>query len=301
MEDNNNPLVSVIVATFNSSSTIIETLDSIFHQSYPNVELIVTDDKSTDDTCSLVKRWISEKSNRFHKCILCETLVNTGVSGNFNRGLSLAEGEWIKPFGGDDILFPEYLEKVLSCGKNVDMVATQLYLFKNDKKILEKGTDLSFINRCTSNKVAKYYARIHPFLNVPTLIIKRSVYDRIGFYDERSPFFEDVPFIMSFFKAKLKAFFLDEVLVWYRVGGMSHQVDFEKAFSGNKKLLDVCKLCIYPNLSWYNPIDFLVMIDQLVWSTAIRYKLVLLYKFYCSRYNLLKNINIKLSTYKLNN
>lgn len=288
VSNSNNPLVSIIVATYNSSATIIETLDSIYDQTYNNIELIITDDNSKDNTCDKVSEWLEKKSDRFFCSILCTSSFNTGVSGNLNRGLAKAHGTWIKPLGGDDMLFPNYLDKVLSNAVNVDMVATQLYLFKNEKEIIEKGTDLSFLNNKSSKQIAKYYARIHPFFNVPSLIIRKSVYEKIGLYDERSPYFEDVPFLMNFFKFGLKACFLKDVLVWYRVGGVSHQDDFEKAILGNKRLLDVCRLCIYANLDRFNLIDMLVALDQAIWAFSLTRKKVLLYNLYCSRYNILK-------------
>ncbi len=285
------PVVSVIVATYCSEETIIDTLDSIYNQTYPSIELIVTDDCSKDRTCEKVSIWISEHKERFINCSLILSECNTGVSANFNRGLEVAKGEWIKPFGGDDMLFPDYLVKAIDSGNNVDMVLTQLYLFKNDKEIVDKGNDLSFINKCSSEKISKYYARIHPFFNVPTIIVRRNVYDKIGYYDERSPYFEDVPFLMSFFNVGLKAHFLDEILVWYRVGGVSHQNDFERAFSGNKKLVDVCNVFIYNHLKWYNFIDLLVLIDQNIWKFTIHRKYYFLYKVYFSRYNMLRRFN----------
>lgn len=59
------PLVSVSIITYNSSSTILETLDSIYSQSYQNIELIVSDDCSTDNTVEICKKWIDEHKDRF--------------------------------------------------------------------------------------------------------------------------------------------------------------------------------------------------------------------------------------------
>ena len=61
----NQPLVSVTVITYNSSKTVLETLDSIKAQTYQNLELIVSDDCSTDDTVELCRNWIEQNKERF--------------------------------------------------------------------------------------------------------------------------------------------------------------------------------------------------------------------------------------------
>lgn len=294
------PLVSIIVATYNSADTIIDTLNSINEQTYHNIELIVTDDNSKDKTCDIVSSWIYEHQNRFVSCRLIQSDVNTGVSANFNRGLKVAKGEWIKPFGGDDILFPNYVDTFLQNSSDADMLLSSLFLFKNDKDIINNGNDLSFVNKQPSERIAKYYARIHPFFNVPTIMVKRVTFDIIGYYDEGSPYFEDVPFIMKFFKANLKAKYIDDVLVWYRVGGMSHQDSFEKGFRNNQKLADVCERYLNVNLKWSNPIDFIVLLNQKLFSYSVNNNCRRLYRILCSRYNFISIISQTLSLKSLN-
>ena len=63
--DVNNPLVSIIVVTYNSSLYVRETLESAKRQSYRNLELIVTDDASKDDTVKICREWIENNKNRF--------------------------------------------------------------------------------------------------------------------------------------------------------------------------------------------------------------------------------------------
>ena len=60
-----NPLVSAVIITYNSAKYVIETLDSIKAQTYQNIELIVSDDCSTDETTTLVKEWLEKNGNRF--------------------------------------------------------------------------------------------------------------------------------------------------------------------------------------------------------------------------------------------
>lgn len=61
----NKPLVSIVVTTYNSSKYVLETLESVKAQTYKNIELIISDDYSLDNTVEICKKWITENSDRF--------------------------------------------------------------------------------------------------------------------------------------------------------------------------------------------------------------------------------------------
>lgn len=114
----NEPLVSVVVLTYNSSKTIEDTLDSIYKQTYPNIELVISDDASKDNTREVCQEWIDKFKGRFSNVFLSENTSNVGVTQNLANGVSLAHGEWIKPIAGDDLLkseccsvFVDYVKK----------------------------------------------------------------------------------------------------------------------------------------------------------------------------------------------
>ena len=91
-----NPLITIITTTLNSSKTISETFESIFAQEYNNLELIVIDGGSSDDTIKIIKNndkkidyWLSERDN--------------GIYDAFNKGLNLAKGDYIGFVNSDDL------------------------------------------------------------------------------------------------------------------------------------------------------------------------------------------------------
>ena len=98
------PLVSIIVVTYNSSKYILETLESAKDQTYKNIELIVTDDSSKDNTVELCKEWMQKNSARFVRTEVITVPQNSGIAANCNRGVNAAEGTWVKFIAGDDIL-----------------------------------------------------------------------------------------------------------------------------------------------------------------------------------------------------
>ena len=107
------PLVSVVVVTYNSSQTILQTLESVRMQDYEKIELIISDDNSSDNTVAVCEEWINNHSNRFVKSKIITTSNNTGVTGNVNRGWRSCCGEWVKIFGGDDLFLPHAISAVM--------------------------------------------------------------------------------------------------------------------------------------------------------------------------------------------
>jgi len=103
-------LITVVVVAYNSSSFIIEALDSVYNQTWRKIELIVTDDCSNDNTVELCHSWMDIHKSRFVRIKMVTSEKNTGVSGNANRGLYSANGEWIKFIGADDALKPTCIE-----------------------------------------------------------------------------------------------------------------------------------------------------------------------------------------------
>ena len=87
-----NDLVSIVVITYNSSKYVLETLESAKAQTYQNIELIITDDCSTDNTVAVCKEWLEKNEDRFVKAELVTSPCNTGVPANLNRGVKKAQG-----------------------------------------------------------------------------------------------------------------------------------------------------------------------------------------------------------------
>jgi glycosyltransferase involved in cell wall biosynthesis len=97
------PKVSVIVPIYNQAQFIRETVDSVLSQNYDNLELVLSDDGSTDGTSELLREYQAWDPQRV-KVIAAER--NTGIAGAFNRGLDAHTGQYIAWLGGDDVMLP---------------------------------------------------------------------------------------------------------------------------------------------------------------------------------------------------
>lgn len=88
-----NPLVSIIVITYNSAKYVLETLESARAQTYQNIELIISDDGSQDDTIVICENWFLENRDRFYDTQLITVEHNSGIPANCIRGVRALHGE----------------------------------------------------------------------------------------------------------------------------------------------------------------------------------------------------------------
>ncbi len=211
-------LVSVVVITFNSSKYILDTLESVKAQTYKNIELIISDDCSTDDTYEVCKKWLEDNACSFIRTTLTQTDQNGGISYNYNHGLKFAIGEWVKYIAGDDKLkqnciqaFVESEEirifKLLICGtmpfhdnngiiKPLKRRLLKSELFPNNARTQEKN-------------IVKYGT----YIEGPTLFIHRKTLLAMGGFDNKYPFIEDYPLYMKFLKNGYAVGLIEECLI----------------------------------------------------------------------------------------
>ena len=221
-------LVSVIISTYNSEAFIIETLESILHQSWKEIELIVTDDASTDDTVTICRRWLEDKSRRFTGVQVITSEINTGVSANANRGLKAASGEWVKFIGSDDTLLPGCLEEnmhFIAENPNIRILFSRIDIYNDNfspvnylettpageittDSILWPGRDAG-----SQYRMLLVADRIH---FSPSVFLHRDLIVSLGGFDERFRLLEDYPLWLIITKNGHKLYFMDKVTVNYR-------------------------------------------------------------------------------------
>lgn len=238
-------LVSVAVITYNSSKYVLETLDSIKEQTYQNIELIVSDDCSTDNTVELCRNWIEHNNDRFVRTEILTVEKNTGVAGNLNRAEVSCRGEWVKGIAGDDILMPNCVQ---DCMDYVKEHPDAIWLFgrceafgTNDKRCKEIDAifDYSFFSK---TKEEQLHQLIFKGNCVPatTAFYHRERIKAIGVKnDERIPFIEDWPKWINLINAGVHFEFIDKIIVRYRVSESSLSTTSERplTFRQSKALL----------------------------------------------------------------
>lgn len=221
------PLVSVSVITYNSSKYVIETLDSIKNQTYQNIELIVSDDCSTDNTVELCRNWIEENKDRFVRTELLTVEKNTGVSANCNRAKEACKGEWVKGIAGDDLLVPECVE---ICVNYIKEHPETIYLFGRQNafgadeercKQVNEVFDYTFFDLTIEEQLHKLIFDRNCIPATAAFYNKRRFEETGVKNDERIPLLEDWPKWINLLKVGVRFEFVDKVLVKYRIGGIS--------------------------------------------------------------------------------
>ena len=167
----NKPLVSIALCLYNGEKFIKEQLDSIINQSYTNIEIVIVDDMSTDNSVEIVKAYLSLAKIRFY-----ENESNLGFIKNFEKCLSLCNGEYIALSDQDDIWLPEKIEKLINqIGFNyliysdsllIDVAGNSLQAKITDRRHFYRGDDpRPFIfSNCVSGHAILIKKSLVPFI-----------------------------------------------------------------------------------------------------------------------------------------
>ena len=235
----NEILVSVIVATYNSSATVNETLNSIKEQTYRNIELIITDDGSSDSTIDICREWLNLNGRFFTNYKLITVESNTGLPANCNRGLCAAKGEWIKYIAGDDTLKRECIEiniKYISENIEVEILQTNadLYMDVFEESNFRSTLPVDFKRFFDLKDGKTQYAflkNIGYALCTPAVFLKKIIIENVGGFDERFRLMEDLPLWLNLTKSGKRFYYYPVSTVNYR----SHDKSVSR---GGKKYMD---------------------------------------------------------------
>ena len=222
MVDENNPLVSVCVVTYNSEDFVIETLESVKAQSYKNIELIVSDDCSIDNTIQRCEEWIKLYGDSFINAVVISTKENSGVSCNCNNAISYVKGNWIKFIAGDDLLLPNCIQDNVSFVKDnleADVVFSDYdyFISKNSSTGFRKSRtckpEESFFSKDKAEQLNILLAN-NP-LPSPTEFVRAKVYKENP-YNELFKYMEDTPMWVKLSLAGYEFRYLNKKTVLYR-------------------------------------------------------------------------------------
>jgi glycosyltransferase involved in cell wall biosynthesis len=180
---NNTDLVTIIIPTFNRAEFIGDAIKSVLTQTYSNIELIVIDDGSTDQTEDIILTFSDDRLTYIKQ-------RNKGRSNARNHALSLASGRYITFLDSDDLYLPNKIESQVAYLKNhpgVGMVYTSAHCIDTHGKMLEHKYLAS-----TSGLIYESIAFFTPVtITLPTVMTYKSVLDQVGNFDEKMDRFED--------------------------------------------------------------------------------------------------------------
>ena len=199
-------MVSVVIATYNGARFLRQQLQSIIDQTYPNIEIIVVDDASRDDTISIV----TEYATTDHRVRLHRSEGNIGFLKNFERGVLSSSGDYIALSDQDDIWLPEKIEILMRECKDHPLIYCDSELIdENGKSLGIKLTDLKNLKNFDSpiNYAVGGTASGHAMIVKREVVVESLPWPSMVTHDFWIGF-------VSTFTGPMK--FVDQVLVLYR-------------------------------------------------------------------------------------
>lgn len=204
-------LVSVVIPVYNAEKYIKFALDSVFIQNFPNLEVILIDDCSTDGSCSLINDLIADKP--FAKYVKLE--VNSGVAVARNKGLELASGQYIAFIDSDDIWESGKLNRQLKLFARYPKIP---FTYTAIKYIDELGKELKN-KRDVKEKITYPFLLRNTVVATSTVVIDRNVVGDIRFVNRRSA--EDYSLWLTLLKHHGPAYGINEAFTSYRKSSTS--------------------------------------------------------------------------------
>lgn len=205
------PLISIITVVFNGAKYIEKTIQSVINQTYENVDYIIIDGGSTDETINIIKKyenqidyWISEK--------------DAGISDAFNKGINIALGDFIGIINSDDFYTTNNIFTEIAKCVNSDIVYGDIIKLYGHKMV-----ELSSNNNALENlKYCNMKSIFHP-----TFFVKKNIYMQYGLFNVEYKLAMDYEFLLRLDLDKIKVKYLDKFIVSMRTFGISDIYNYQ--------------------------------------------------------------------------
>jgi len=224
------PALSLISVSYNSAATVADTLESVNAQSFQDLEYVVVDGASKDDTVAIVQRF-GKRVTR----LLSEP--DHGIYDAYNKGLSLVSGDVIGFINSDDFYsHPDSLAAAMEPFQDPEVDAVHADLVYVERDSPDRITRHWRSAPITEERLARGYAPAHP-----TLFLRRSVYEQWGGFDTSYRLAADFEFMFRiFYRHRVKSVYLPRVLVRMRTGGATGE-SWQGIYRQNAEILRAMK------------------------------------------------------------
>ena len=221
--------ISIITVTYNSAATLAHTLESVNNQDYNDIEHVLVDGGSTDETVAIIQsyphvaKWVSEKDKGLYDAI--------------NKGIGMATGDVIGILNSDDF-FP------------ANHIVTQIVNAFQQNSVSAVYGDIAFVRPGKLGKIVRLYSsrKFTPrrfgygYMPAhPSFYALKSCYDDLGLYKLDYKIAADYELLMRFiFKNRISYVYIPEILVYMRTGGISNKNVLSR-YTLNKEIIKACR------------------------------------------------------------
>lgn len=198
--------ISIITANFNREKTLARTIESVLNQTYDNVEYIIIDGKSTDNSLKIIKSYEKKfKEKGYEYKFISEK--DSGIYNAMNKGIRISSGNIIGIIGSDDWYEKDALERInleFEGNSNLKMTYGILRTVKNGKFNKVEGNYHSF-------GIGQH----------PTVFLKKEIYDNISLFDESYRIAGDTALLLKLKKENIEFKFIDKIITNFTEEGIS--------------------------------------------------------------------------------
>lgn len=227
-------MISIVIPTYNREQILPRTLDSIATQTYRDWECIIVDDGSHDGSMDIASRY-AKKDNRIK---VLSNIFHKGAQGARNTGILAADGEWICLFDSDDLMYPDYLDKMAAAIDNKTDVVVCKALIRNTQTGKAQGS----LDKIFSENMHADLLREKKYVAYDVTLIRKEKLIEIGLLDEQCPSMQEWDTHIRLSKvARYKA--IDDILCEWFSGG-------EDAISTSRLKHIAGRLYIYRKHRW---------------------------------------------------
>lgn len=251
----NKPLFTVIITSYNQERTIRESIQSVLIQNYENMELIITDDGSSNFDKAATEEYINKNKKRnLTKLLVLAHKQNSGTVKSLNSAIRQSNGYYLTAFAGDDCLYDENTianyEKAFTEQRERHIITAQCHRYDPElKQLLYKQVNVAranSINESPAKIQFKMISETNTFAMGATAF-RRETLEKYGLFDERYKVVEDWPLFLKLTRNGEKVFFVDFVALKHRAGGMSKRQSKESNLALNSKEFCVGLLAVFEN------------------------------------------------------
>ncbi|MPL94967.1 Undecaprenyl-phosphate 4-deoxy-4-formamido-L-arabinose transferase [bioreactor metagenome] len=202
-----NPLVSVVIPVYNGSNYLQEAIDSVLNQTYQNIEIIVVDDGSTDNTWEIITSY-GNKIYGIHK-------ENGGVSTAINTAIKHMKGDWFTWLSHDDIWMPNMLEECISASNShpeIKFFYANTYTMDHNKNIIAKKKSRWY----PRSKGIRKMIIFGNYISGITFFINKKCFSEIGLFNSQLRCLQDAEMTLRLI-SKYSTYHIDKYLAMSRV------------------------------------------------------------------------------------
>lgn len=181
--------VSIIIPSFNHEKYVIQTLESVLNDTYPNKEIVIVDDGSSDNSVEVIKNWIEENKDCID--IIFKHRYNKGISATCNELIKLATGKYIVILASDDLLFNNTIRQrvdILKQNPSKLVLISDAHVIDSEGRIVFESM-MSDFHKADKSKYNSEVAIIDEIVfrfsfSGPALMVDKSIYNIVGEYPE---------------------------------------------------------------------------------------------------------------------